>query len=280
MTRLRVGPLPTWMDAGRLLGPGFIQEEEGGYWSASLSAEAAADVSARLRGLGFGGQAVEVHVEPKLSRTLVRTARSEDSRRRWHTTPGFLRPGARTAPEHQEDPEARWSVTPEALSLTIGRMARRGARVVDLMCGVGGSSIGFARSGARVHALDVSPGRIAVARHNASIYGVSGQITFEHADARRRLPDLRGDLLFLDPPWGEHWDRRRVQLAELPLLADLWPMTTGFAEVWLKLPPSFDAASLPTTPMPVRCTPIFGESEGDFRRVKLLLVRIGSPGPS
>ena len=69
-------------------------------------------------------------------------------------------------------------------------------------------------------ALDISPTRLALARHNAEIYGVADRIEFILADflsfARTLRPDGKGsrttdypesatrkiDVVFLSPPWG------------------------------------------------------------------------------
>jgi len=61
-----------------------------------------------------------------------------------------------------------------------------------------------------VIALDVSPVRLALARHNAAIYGVADRIEFILADyisfanmyLLRSHPTRRIDVVFLSPPWG------------------------------------------------------------------------------
>jgi len=72
--RVRVEPLPIWLDWKRLLGPGNWRcTPAGDGWIAAeamLSALDAADLSARLRGVGIAGRALEVGVQPGLSRGL------------------------------------------------------------------------------------------------------------------------------------------------------------------------------------------------------------------
>lgn len=240
--------------------------------SAERTAGDAADLVARLRGLGFGGQALTVEVNPPLSRTEIREARTVDARRRWSTSPGFTRKEASLGPDGP-DAEARWSLTPEALALSIGRLAPARARVVDGTCGAGGNTIGFARAGASVHALDLDAGRLGLAAHNVRVYRVAERCRLERADLRQRLPELTGDLLFLDPPWGADWNRVRTTLDELPLLGELLPKARHFPELWLKLPPSFDPASLPPDWELRDVRALFGVGEGDRQRVKLLLLR-------
>jgi trimethylguanosine synthase len=62
-----------------------------------------------------------------------------------------------------------------------------------------------------VIALDISPVRLALARHNAEIYGVADRIEFILADylsftqSYLSMPQGRGrkiDVVFLSPPWG------------------------------------------------------------------------------
>lgn len=51
-------------------------------------------------------------------------------------------------------------------------------------------------------AVDIDPVRLALARHNAAVYGVSERIDFIQADFLQVAPRLRADVVFLSPPWG------------------------------------------------------------------------------
>ncbi len=257
-----MGPLPPWLDRGRLLGPGEWSAE-GTRFSAELSVREAADLAARLRGMGLAGQPVEVAVSPPLPRAAVRAARVDDARRRRDTTPGFLRPGARM------DDEGRVSLTPEPLACAFAA-GTAGKSVVDAGCGVGGNAIAFARAGARVTAIERDAERLNMARSNAALYGVADRIRFVHGDALALIQGLTGDLLFCDPPWGVAWDRVRTGLGSLPFLAALLPLARGrFSAICAKAPPSFDPAAWP------EATPeaVFGLAAGDRRRIKFLLLR-------
>ena len=71
------------------------------------------------------------------------------------------------------------------------------ARIADLGCGAGWSSVGLARSYplARVDGIDVDEPSVELARANAAAYGVSDRVRFACADARdARLP-WRYDLV-------------------------------------------------------------------------------------
>ncbi len=264
--RVRVAPLPAWLPVERLLGPGFVRD--GALATADLTVAEAADVAARLRGLGFGGGPLVVETDPPLPRAAVRAARTEDARRRRDTSPGFTRPGVRL------DEEGRVSLTPEALALALARPLA-GKRVVDATCGAGGNTIGFARAGADVVAIDRDAGRLALARANLAAYGVADRVRLVRGDAREVVPTLSGDVLFVDPPWGVDWSRERVGLSDLPLLAELLPLAAGrFAAVWAKVPPSFDPGDCPGAEVEA----VFGVAPGDRRRVKFLVLRFAATG--
>src|SRR5262245_48299889 len=117
--RVRVSPLPNWVDATRLLGPGAWRREAavaaaGFAFETELTRASAADLEARLRGVALGGHRLAVEISPPLPRASVRAARAVEARRYRQGSPGFSRKGARL------DDEARRSLTPEALALVIG----------------------------------------------------------------------------------------------------------------------------------------------------------------
>jgi SAM-dependent methyltransferase len=264
MPVVRVAPLPAWLARERLLGPAAWRHE-GPVATAEMPVSAAADLAARLRGVGLGGALLQVDVTPPLPRAAVRAARTTDARRRRDASPGFTRPGVRL------DEEGQVSLTPEALALALGRPLA-GRVVVDATCGAGGNTIGFARAGARVIAVEQDAGRLALARHNATIYGVADRIRFVRADAILQVPGLEADVLFIDPPWGVEWDRARTDLSSVPLLGALLPLARAagtYGAIWAKVPPSFDPAEWPEAEV----EGWFGAASGDERRVKFLVMR-------
>ncbi len=60
-----------------------------------------------------------------------------------------------------------------------------GARVLEIGCGIGTDTMNFARAGALVTAVDLSPKSLAVARQRADVCGLSDRIRFVEADAER-----------------------------------------------------------------------------------------------
>lgn len=268
--RVRVGPLPPWLELPRLLGEGAFQLASRGdsiEATAELAPAVAADLEARLRGVVLAGRRVACEVIPRLARPLVRRARLEDARRRRARSAGLSRPGVVL------DDAMRLGLTPEELALALGERARalvragaRPARVIDACCGAGGNAIGFARSGLDVLAIELDPERLAAARVNARVYGVSDRITFVAGDARELLPRHEAALWFVDAPWSE-----RTEAGHLPLLAELIALRPEAQALWTKVPADFDPALVPG------CTPTgwFGAAGGDAQRVKFLLLELG-----
>ncbi|KIK79883.1 hypothetical protein PAXRUDRAFT_833883 [Paxillus rubicundulus Ve08.2h10] len=107
------------------------------------------------------------------------------------------------------DEEGWYSVTPELIADQTAERCRCDT-ILDAFCGVGGNAIAFAKTCERVIALDISPLRLALARHNAVIYGVADRIEFILADyvsfanAYLSRPQEKRpiDVVFLSPPWG------------------------------------------------------------------------------
>ncbi len=267
--RVSVEPLPGWIDHARLLGTEALSKEalpSGALRvSCDLSRVDAALLVARLRGLGIDGEKLEVQITPKLSRNLVRAGRLQEARDRRDASPGFTHPAARATGE------GRYSLTPEALALAMGRLIA-GKRVVEACAGSGGNSIGFARAGCDVTAFDLDAARIEEARHNARLYGVASRIRFELGDACRMVPGERADVLFIDPPWGgEDYDKLHTERASFPLLDELLQKDlSSFGEVWIKVPSSFRVASVEGA----TASAWFGSVQGDRQRIKFVLLRL------
>lgn len=262
---VQVRGVPSWVDAKRLLGPGEWSQQEA-TWSASLERSDAADVSARLRGVGLDGQPLEVDVRPSLKRSHIRAGRTRDARARRDRTPGFERAGTRL------DDEGRMSLTPELIAMDMAQVVS-GRSVLDACCGSGGNAIAFARAGCRVQTCEPSQTRLTDARHNARQYGVEPEIDFILGPVQPVLPgDKHLDLLFVDAPWGEDWNRLRTTLTDLPVLNDvLHADLSRFGAVWAKVPASFDTRECPG----FQPQAWFGRRPGDFHRVKFVLLRRG-----
>lgn len=143
-----------------------------------------------------------------------------------------------------------YTMVPEDFALGMARMVR-GSSVLDICSSIGSMSIAFARTGKRVISIEIEQDRVAMARHNAAVYGVSGQIDFRTADITddstfQNLPD-QIDTVFMDPPWGtgpgEYIRHKRKYLSDLSLAGmDLREIVRMLPcnEVLMRFPPNFD----------------------------------------
>ena len=61
--------------------------------------------------------------------------------------------------------------------------------MLEIGCGIGTDTMNFARAGAKVTAVDLSPRSLQVARQRAEIFGLTERIQFVEANAER-LPDF------------------------------------------------------------------------------------------
>lgn len=87
--------------------------------------------------------------------------------------------------------------TSEPIAWHRARRFAGSARVADLCCGIGGDLIALA-AGREVLAVDRDPVHARLARHNAGVYGVAGDVTVHVADVRDA--DLTGvGAVFIDP---------------------------------------------------------------------------------
>ncbi|KAG0482425.1 hypothetical protein HPP92_010509 [Vanilla planifolia] len=102
------------------------------------------------------------------------------------------------------DEEGWFSVTPEAIAAEqAAHAAAHGVPVIiDCFAGVGGNAIQFAARSFYVVAIEIDPRKVKCAIKNARIYGVEDKIDFVVGDFFRLAPFLKGDVVFLSPPWG------------------------------------------------------------------------------
>lgn len=129
-----------------------------------------------------------------------------------------------------------------------------GGTVLDGFCGSGGSAIAFARAGKQVISLDLEPSRLAMAQHNARVYGLEDRIRFIQGDVFKLLHRLEFDCVYLDPPWGaiDAWERPRFGLTDFTPPVDklVASMLSRAPHVLISVPPNFDFAEF----APYHCT--------------------------
>lgn len=142
------------------------------------------------------------------------------------------------------DDEGLYSATPEALALQM--VEGLTGHVLDGTTGIGSLAIALAltKGVKTITAVDINAERLAMAEHNAEIYGVRKRIAFRVADVVEVLREGKFDALVLDPPWGgRDYDRDFVPLAELGLdVRRALELHTGALR--LKLPKSIHQADL------------------------------------
>jgi SAM-dependent methyltransferase len=74
-----------------------------------------------------------------------------------------------------------------------------GRRMLEIGCGIGTDTISFARAGATVTAVDLSPASLAIARERARVFGLEPRIRFFQADAENlsaTVPVEEFDLVY------------------------------------------------------------------------------------
>lgn len=75
----------------------------------------------------------------------------------------------------------------------------QGKRVLEIGCGIGTDTVNFARAGAQVTAVDLSPESVELTRQRAAIYGLSDRIRLQVADAEElsaAVPPEPYDLVY------------------------------------------------------------------------------------
>lgn len=193
-----------------------------------------------LDGLALAGGVVRVSTDPPLRAGRTRQSWEPRAERERRIDPRFS--------ELRFDDEALYSATPRAIADALAEHAH--GVVLDGTCGAGLLALALARRPEvrEVVAVDVDRRRLAMARHNAEVHGLSDRIRFVHGDVREILAETKPDTLVLDPPWGgRDYDRARTTFDGLARAGlDVRPLLSAHAgTTLLKLPPSFDAAELP-----------------------------------
>ncbi len=147
------------------------------------------------------------------------------------------------------DKEGLWSYTPQILATNIAQKLK-GEKIIDLFCGVGGSSIGFAKAGKQVVAVDISENRLKLAAMNAEKAGLKNKICFYNENAFAFLKTLnKTDCIFLDPPWGGSFHRDITHFSFDDFKFDIKQTLKDCLEiaenVIIKLPFNFQIEELP-----------------------------------
>ncbi|KAL6532403.1 hypothetical protein OROGR_014373 [Orobanche gracilis] len=94
------------------------------------------------------------------------------------------------------DEEGWFSVTPEEIAASQAKRCAGAGVVIDAFTGVGGNAIQFALVCYHVIAIDIDPKKVALAYHNAKIYGVEDKIEFVVGDFFKLAPSLKKMVMY------------------------------------------------------------------------------------
>jgi 2-polyprenyl-3-methyl-5-hydroxy-6-metoxy-1,4-benzoquinol methylase len=116
---------------------------------------------------------------------LFETVPIERVRAYWDARPCNVRHSARaigTREYFDEVEKRKYLVEPHIPG--FAEFARwKGKKVLEIGCGIGTDTINFARAGASVTAVDLSPKSLEIAQSRAQVFGLMSQIRFHCADA-------------------------------------------------------------------------------------------------
>src|SRR5882724_3418518 len=121
-----------------------------------------------------------------------------DLRKRHHIEEEFHDAWARVIDLHEIDPRRSFEAVTSAENIQILRWMGplKGKKILDLGCGLGDAAVYFAMQGAKVTAVDISPGMIKVLRRLAAREKVSGRIKSMRA-VGEKLPFKDGSFDFV-----------------------------------------------------------------------------------
>ena len=105
----------------------------------------------------------------------------------WNARPCNIRhsPKPVGTAEYFDEVEERKYFVESHIPRFAGFAAWKGKKVLEIGCGIGTDTISFARHGAQVTAVDLTPKSLEVARERARVFGLEDQIRFFQADAER-----------------------------------------------------------------------------------------------
>ena len=128
----------------------------------------------------------------------------------------------------------------------IGKRADE-CTLTDATACVGGDSIHFSRWFKHVHAVEINPEHCRMLQNNVDVYRRSN-VTVHCKDCVKVLPQLKQDVLFLDPPWGgpTYKSKKKVwlTLSGIPLHRLVQQLVTHTALMMLKVPVNYDVSKL------------------------------------
>jgi len=96
----------------------------------------------------------------------------------------------------------------------VERRASPPVRIVDVGTGSGAIALALAKElpSAEIHATDISPDALEVARANAARHELTSRVKFHHADLLNGLPHEKFDFVVSNPPYVGQSEEDSVQL--------------------------------------------------------------------
>jgi 2-polyprenyl-3-methyl-5-hydroxy-6-metoxy-1,4-benzoquinol methylase len=125
----------------------------------------------------------------------------DEVQRYWNERPCNIRHSPRPVGEREyfEEVEARKYFVEPHIPDFADFERWKGLRVLEIGCGIGTDTIGFARAGASVTAVDLSDRSLEVASQRAEVFGLEDRIRFLQADVEQLsdfLPAEKFDLIY------------------------------------------------------------------------------------
>lgn len=141
------------------------------------------------------------------------------------------------------DREAAEQATAEPVARWIARRFEGARAIADLGCGAGGDALALAEV-ARVIAVDRDPSRVAMARANAELRGVTARLDVRVGDALDPLPS-EVDAVWLDPARRDESGRTLDPDAWSPPLSEALRVASTVARAGIKAAPGLDLGHAP-----------------------------------
>jgi len=151
--------------------------------------------------------------------------------------------------------EARYSITRPAQASHIEHIIRNHLQeigktptqctITDATACVGGDTIHFARTFKQVQSVEINPEHCRMLRNNISVYNRKN-VTVYCSDYLKVAPQLKQDVIFMDPPWGgptyKHKKRVWLALSDVSLPNVVQSIAQTASLVVLKVPMNFDVS--------------------------------------
>jgi 16S rRNA G966 N2-methylase RsmD len=153
--------------------------------------------------------------------------------------------------------EASYSITRPAkaklilriIGMYLHRQHKRASdcTITDGTACVGGDTLHFSKVFKHVHAVEVNPTHCRMLKTNLRVYGRTN-VSVCCGDYLTRLPQLKQDVVFLDPPWGgrsyKKHERVSLSLSTVPIHEVVDRLFRTVSLIVLKTPTNFDVGSL------------------------------------